>query len=67
MIGKRLRKVYREFLLIFFILNKKKFPAYNSEINSNFEKKIIVLMIANKEKEGWHYLAVNMYLHYCME
>ena len=26
--------------------------------NSNCEKQIIILVIANKEKEVWHYLAV---------
>ena len=39
-------------------------PAYISKINSNGEKQIIILMIPNKEKEGWHYLAVKNYLHY---
>ena len=32
-------------------------PSYISKINSNCEKKIL-LMILNKEKKGWHYLAV---------
>ena len=39
-------------------------PAHISKINSNGEKQIIILMIPNKEKEGWHYLAVKNYLHY---
>ena len=34
------------------------YPAYISKINSNSEKQIILLIIANEEKEGWHYLAV---------
>ena len=33
-------------------------PAYISKINSNCEKQIILLMVPNKEKEGWHYLAI---------
>ena len=32
-------------------------PSYISKINSNCEKKII-LMILNEENKGWHYLAV---------
>ena len=32
--------------------------AYISKINSNCEKQIILLMIPNEEKEGWHYIAV---------
>ena len=33
-------------------------PAYISKINSNCEKQTILLMVLNKEKEGWNYLAV---------
>ena len=33
-------------------------PFYISEINSNWEKQIILLMIPNKEKEGWYYVEV---------
>ena len=45
-------------LLIFCILKKKEIcPASISIINSNCEKQIVLLMIPNKEKEGWHYLA----------
>ena len=33
-------------------------PAFISKINSNWEKQIILLMIPNEEKEGWHYLAI---------
>ena len=29
-------------------------PAYVYKINSNCEKQIILLMISNEEKEGWH-------------
>ena len=33
-------------------------PNYVSNHNSTCEKTIILLMIPNKEKEGWNYLAV---------
>ena len=59
MIRKRLRKIIRQLLLIFCIVKKKKYVQFISQkINSNCEKQIILLMIPNKEKEGWHYLAV---------
>ena len=58
MIGKRLRNITQQLLLIFYILKKKICPAVTSKIDSNCEKQIIVLMIPNEEKEGWHYLAV---------
>ena len=45
-------------LNIFYIKEKEICPAYISKINSNCEKQIIILMIPNKSKEGWHYLAV---------
>ena len=58
MIGKRLRKIIRQLLLIICILKKKKLcPAYISKINSNWEKKKFLLMIPIEEKEAWHYLA----------
>ena len=41
--------------------------AYISKINFNCEKQIILLMIPNEEKEGWHYLAVKKYQRYYME
>ena len=44
-------------LNISYVKEKEICPAYISKINSNYEKKIL-LMIPNKEKEGWHYLAV---------
>ena len=44
---------------ILYIKQKEIGPAYISKIDSNCGKKII-LMIPNKEKEGWHYLAVKM-------
>ena len=37
---------------------KEILPAYISNHNSTREKQIILLMISNDEKEGWHYLAV---------
>ena len=41
-----------------YIKKKEISPAYISNINSSGEKWIILLMIPNKEKEGWHHLAV---------
>ena len=35
--------------------------AYISKTNSNSEKQIILLMISNEEKEGWHYLALKKF------
>ena len=52
------QKIIQQLVLIFCILTKKKNQAYISKINSNYEKQIILLMIPNEEKEGWHYLAV---------
>ena len=54
MIGKRLRKIIQQLLLIFCVLKKKKTCSA-----SNCEKQITLLMITNEEKEGlWHYIAV---------
>ena len=36
--------------------------VYVSEQNSKRDKKIILLMISNRER--WHYFAVKKYLHY---
>ena len=41
-------------------------PAYISKINCDCEKQIILIMIQNEKREGWHYLAVKNYLHYCI-
>ena len=30
--------------------------AYISNINSSYEKQVILLMTPNEDKEGWHYL-----------
>ena len=44
-------------LNVFYIKEMEKCSAYISKISSNCEQQIILLMISNKEKEGWHYLA----------
>ena len=56
----RLRKIIQQLLLIFYILKKKKMPCLYFKNNSTCEKQTIILMIPNKEKEGWHYLAVKI-------
>ena len=38
---------------------EKIYPAYVSKHNSNREKQVILLVIANRERRRWHYLAVN--------
>ena len=53
-------------LNILYVKEKEIIPAYISKIKLNCEKQIILLMIPNKKKEGWHYLAVKIYLH-CQE
>ena len=55
MLGKRLRKIIQQLLLIFCILKNVQLV---SKINLNFEKEIVLLMIPNKKKEEWHYHAV---------
>ena len=45
-------------LHILYTKEKEICPADISKINSNCEKPIILLMIPNEEKEGWHYHAV---------
>ena len=57
MIGKRLRKIIRQMFLILYAKEKEIYPAYISKINLHCERKIILLMIPNEEKVGWHYLA----------
>ena len=44
--------------IILYIKGKEICPAYISKINSNCEKKKILLMIPNEEKECWHYLSL---------
>ena len=51
-------------LNILYTKEKEIFPAYISIQNLIREKQIILLMIPNEEKSGWHYLAVKIYLHY---
>ena len=59
MIGKRLKKIIRQLLLIFCIRKKKKYVQIISQkLIQIVKKKIILLMISNEEKEGWHFLAV---------
>ena len=45
-------------LNVLYIKEKEISPGYISKINWNCEKRLILLMIPNEEKEGWHYLAV---------
>ena len=40
-----------------YIKEKEILPAYISKYNSTLEKQVILLIILNEEKEGWHYLA----------
>ena len=43
---------------LLYIKEKEICPAYISKINSNYGKKILLLMSPNKKKEDWHYHAV---------
>ena len=45
-------------LNILYTKEKEMHPAYILKRNSTREKTMILLMIPNEEKEGWHYLAV---------
>ena len=59
MIGKNLRKIMSESLLMLHVLKKKKiYPTNVSKYNSNLGKQFILLMISNREKQ--HYPAVKM-------
>ena len=49
---------------ILYIKEKEICPAYISKINWNCEEQILLLMIPDKVKEGWHYLALKNYLHF---
>ena len=51
-------------LNILYIKGKEICPAYISKIDPYCEKQLILLMIPNEEKEGWHYPAVKNYLDY---
>ena len=44
-----------------YIKEKEILTAHISKHNSAREKKVITLMIPNKEREGWHYLAVTKF------
>ena len=49
---------------MFYMLKKKKiYPAYVSKHNSNFEKKVALVMIQSGE-ELWHYFSVKNYQQY---
>ena len=54
-------------LNVLYIKEKEVYPANISKHNSTREQVIILLVISNEEKVGWHYLAVKNYLHYYME
>ena len=65
MIGKRLRKVIKQFLLIFLCIKEKEiYPDYISEINLTCEKQIVILTIPNEETKGWNYFVVKKYQLY---
>ena len=50
---------------ILYTKGEKILPVYISNYNSNRENTIILLILSNREKEGWHYLAVKKNcLHY---
>ena len=51
-------------LNILYIKENEICPACISKINSNCEKQITLLIIPNKEKEGWHYLALSIIKRY---
>ena len=58
MIGERLKKNSATSLYALYIKEIEICPALISKINSSCRKSIIILMIPNKEKEGWYCLAV---------
>ena len=51
-------------LNIIYIKEKEICSACISKIKSNCKIQIILLMIPNGEKEGWHHFADKSYLHY---
>ena len=54
---KNFEKNYPTIALNILYANEKEIlPAYISKHNSTRQKEIILLMITNEEKEGWHYL-----------
>ena len=62
MLGKTLRKIMYQLLLMFCMLKNNIYPAYVSKDNLNREKQITLLMIPNGGR--CHYLAVKNYQHY---
>ena len=50
MIGKKLRKIMQQLLLIFCMLKKYIYAACVSKHDSNHEKQVIFLMISNRQK-----------------
>ena len=50
-----------------YIKEKEILPAYISKHNPTCEKQIIILMIPNKEKKEWYYLAVKKLSTYLIE
>ena len=56
--GKRLRQIIQQLLLIFYTLKGKICIGYISKIDSNYGKQIILLMISIEEKKGRDYVAV---------
>ena len=50
-------------LNVLYVKEKEIYSSYISKHNSTREKQIILLMIPNKEKGGWHYLALSVLLH----
>ena len=59
MTGKRLRKIIQQLLLMFYTVKKWEYAQrIFQKFNLNREKQIIILIIPNEEKEGWHYFAV---------
>ena len=44
-------------LNVLYTKKEKIYPACVLRYNSNHEKQVVILMISNREKERWHYLA----------
>ena len=51
MIGKKLRKIIQQLILIFFILKTRKYPAYVSNHYSNREKKNKIILYGFQTKK----------------
>ena len=48
-------------LNVLYTKEKEIIPAYISKHNLTCGKQIVILMITNKEKEGWHYLGLKFF------